>query len=86
MLDFDLEDSDDEPGAFAVTKLQCDEVKAVSDNETEVSTRDGNASENEETADEGTEQYWKLKLKEGTLWKVAVIYLVMRGLLTQLFD
>ena len=87
MLDSDLEDSKSEPDLLPAMKLPCcdkdvdatvtDAKTPGRDEETEASTRDGNASNNqvttdEETDNEGTKQYWKLKLKEGTR-KVAVV-------------
>ena len=91
LLNFDLEDSDEEPDLLTVANSQHDgdedvdpmvvdpETPVRPNDETEVDTRDGNTSDKERTADEetddeGTGQYWKLKLKDGPRQKVAVAY------------
>ena len=81
MLNSDLEDSDDEPGSLltVANSQHCEAADVIivdpetpgKDDETKVSTRDENecdkrVSMDENTDNEGTEQYWKLKLKEGT--------------------
>ena len=87
LLNFDLENSNDKPDLLTVINSQHDKDGGVmvmdpetsgKDDETEVSTRDGNMSDeeviaDEETNNEGTEQYWTLKLKDRA-WKVAVVY------------
>ena len=87
MLNFNLKDSESEPDLLPAMKLShhdkdvdamvTDAETPGRDKETEASTRDGNASNNQVTTDEETDhewtkQYWKLKLKEGTQ-KVAVV-------------
>jgi len=84
LLDFDLEDSDDDPDSIAVVNSPYDEdvdagdPETTRDDETEIDSKDGKASddevtEDETTDDEGMGQYWKLKLEEGLTRRVAVI-------------
>ena len=87
MLNSNLEDSNDEPGSLltVANSQHCEAANVIivdsetpeKDDETKVSIRDENehdkrVSTDKHTDDEGTGQYWKLKLKEGT-WKVSML-------------